>query len=335
MMANRTVGAGLLVVLGLTASAQAQTALSSLRSVPVRSGPGRSYAAIGQMGSAGLGCAGIARLRNAAGEYWWKIQFDGREGYTRADRWQAVAGRMGVKVIQTQINLRTGPGTSYALAGTARLNQVFCQSAQSSGGSTALTAGWYKIWFGGMACWVPGTGVAAIPLAGVYGPAAATAAEIDMVPYWKKQETHYWCGPATAQMMIKYLAGRYDVTQTQLANRMNTTKSGTSYGATYRELNEVLAESGLAPFQFRATFDRSLIVRNIGRSEAVTMIFNLRFIPYSGSSTVNHYSAIRGYTAEGFLIADVFYGPRKYATTTQLRNACTYASGRPLQTRYQ
>ena len=41
-----------------------------------------------------------------------------------------------------------------------------------------------------------------------------------------RQETKYWCGPASVQMIVKYKTGK-KVSQSTLASYMNTNKSGT------------------------------------------------------------------------------------------------------------
>ena len=52
-----------------------------------------------------------------------------------------------------------------------------------------------------------------------------------------RQETKYWCGPASVQMIVKYKTGK-KVSQSTLASYMNTNKSGTYVWQMVRGLNK-------------------------------------------------------------------------------------------------
>ena len=52
-----------------------------------------------------------------------------------------------------------------------------------------------------------------------------------------RQETKYWCGPASVQMIVKYKTGK-KVSQSTLASYMNTNKSGTYVYQIARGLNK-------------------------------------------------------------------------------------------------
>ena len=52
-----------------------------------------------------------------------------------------------------------------------------------------------------------------------------------------RQETKYWCGPASVQMIVKYQTGK-KVSQSTLASYMNTNKSGTYVYQIARGLNK-------------------------------------------------------------------------------------------------
>ena len=56
------------------------------------------------------------------------------------------------------------------------------------------------------------------------------------VPLYE-QETKYWCGPASVQMIVKYKTGK-KVSQSTLASYMNTNKSGTYVYQIARGLNK-------------------------------------------------------------------------------------------------
>ncbi len=59
-----------------------------------------------------------------------------------------------VKITGTGVNVRAGPGTGYARVGGLNLNDIVNVYGVSGGSSTALTASWYKIWYGGAWRWV-------------------------------------------------------------------------------------------------------------------------------------------------------------------------------------
>ncbi len=321
MKTHRMSFVGFLLALGLAGAARAQTALSAVETSPIRTGPGTGYGEIGRV-AAGTGTVGVELVRSSAGDLWWKIYFDGRKAFARADHWKTVADAGGVKIVRDETIVRTGPGSTYAVAGRSWRGRIYRRVAVSNG--------WFNIWYGGKLRWVWSGAADKTRLFGVSGPANSTSAEIDMSPYWKKQETNYWCGPATLQMMVRYMKGLY-YRQSYLAGWLGTTRSGTN---TNRE-NAGLERFTGRNFTFRA-YKRSMILDNIRRSAPPVIRFTLRYVSYDGGSSSNHFSAVRGYTPDGYYIADVFYGPRKWATTTQLYNATHYISypGWSFQVRY-
>lgn len=114
----------------LTARRVATTTLN------VRGGPGTGYAILGTV------LSGQLYVQSAVSGAWSKIWFDGREGWCYSSYLTTVTGATAVKVNTAALNVRTGPGTGYTIAGKAYQNQVYVWT-------TSTTTGWYRICWGG------------------------------------------------------------------------------------------------------------------------------------------------------------------------------------------
>ena len=154
---------------------------------------------------------------------------------------------------------------------------------------------------------------------------AATITNLNMTLY--HQQTRYWCGPATVEMTVKYLTGRY-YTQAYLARWMGTTYRGTSTSNSLRALRHFSNQA----YGFSA-FSRTRIIHNINYKRPVPVSFVCRYVSYSRYSSARHISPIKGYTGGGFYINDSAWG-RKWASTTELHNATRYFGGGALMVRY-
>jgi uncharacterized protein YraI len=107
----------------------------------VRSGPGTGYSVIGAVSS------GQSYVRVASSGDWRKIWFDHRTGWVHSS-YLTSSSAPERRVTASSLNVRTGPGTGYALAGTA---------PQDSWWTVVDSSGdWRKIYHGGAARWVHG-----------------------------------------------------------------------------------------------------------------------------------------------------------------------------------
>lgn len=149
-----------LAFLLLSLPAAAQTALQSTTTVHVRSGPGTSYSIVGQVPQGHL-YVGIQKSGN-----WWKIFYDGGTGWTHAGYYTTPVAT-GVKVATSALNVRGGPGTTYAILGQVYSGQVYVRV--TAGG------GWNKIYWKGTTAWVSGSYTTTVALGAVL-PAPATLA---------------------------------------------------------------------------------------------------------------------------------------------------------------
>lgn len=105
----------------------------------VRTGAGTGYAIKGQVYS------GQHYISSAASGGWYKIWYDGTEGWISGGYASAVTGVSAVKVTTDVLNVRNGPGTGYSIAGQVYVNQLYFWTQYAG------LNGWYKIyWRGGL-----------------------------------------------------------------------------------------------------------------------------------------------------------------------------------------
>lgn len=109
----------------------------------VRTGPGTGFAILGTVQAGQVYASG----RSSGG--WHEIWFDGRAGWSSGAYLARASGIEGREVTVAALNVRTGPGTGYAIVKTAGAPQVYLRAGGASGE-------WVEIWFGGARRWFHG-----------------------------------------------------------------------------------------------------------------------------------------------------------------------------------
>jgi len=295
------------VVLGLaSAAAHADQAIRANGTVNVRSGPGTGYGIIGQVPS------NHVYVAFASSGAWRKIWFDGGTGWTHGGYYSALSGASAARVTTDTLNVRTGPGTGYAIKGQAHLNQKYYRYAQSGG--------WSHIYFDGASGWCSNAYLAQVSLSGGSSsppPAPSGTTNLSMQHYY--QSTNYWCGPTTAQMIIKEISGNY-VGQGTLASYCGTTSSsGTSNYMVKQAVNHY------APSSYQQlSYSGSRLRSNISAGKPCNVNMKGMYLAYWNYANVRHHSPAKGFTSGGFYIHDSYKGPNKWASNTQLHNAVVY-----------
>lgn len=307
----------LLIAFSILAAApalvHAQTALRATGTVNVRSGPGTGYAVVGQVPT-GHTYVGIAR----SGE-WWKIYFNGSLGWTHGAYYTTLSGTTGVKVTTDTLNVRSGPGTGHSILGQVYMGQIYFWTQYEG------LNGWYKIcWRGGYG-FVSGTYVTRVALQGGSSapppPPPSTLSNLSMT--FHRQVTNYFCGPATAQMVIQHVSGSL-VSQYTIASYARTSpNTGTSL---YNVAASIRHYSGHA-YAVLNGFNRDRAVSNIQRNRPVPINIQCRYLAYWGYRSAMHHSPIKGYTSGGFYIHDSWKGANQWAASTEVRNAVNYHYG--------
>ncbi len=126
------------------------TVVNCTTGVNVRSGPGTSYAVIG---SAKKGA--VYTVTGQSGS-WYKIDYSGKTGYISAT-YLSVSGTANPPATQTgkvvncttSVNVRSGPGTGYAIMGSAKKGATYTVTGQSGS--------WYKIDYNGKTGYISAT----------------------------------------------------------------------------------------------------------------------------------------------------------------------------------
>ena len=166
----------------------------------------------------------------------------------------------------------------------------------------------------GLTTWI--SGLLTLAVAGL--DAQAQSRSLPMI--WYRQVTGFYCGPATGQMTIRYVSGRY-ISQYTLARTMGTTSwSGTSAYNIGRAIRIYTGQ----PYTTVYGFSRARVIRNINANKPVPINFKTRYLAYAGYRDYMHHSPIKGYTSGGFYIHDSAFGPNRWASTTQVTNAVRY-----------
>ncbi len=195
------------------------------------------------------------------------------------------------------LNVRTGPGTNYPVIRTLA-NGTSVIVVESSGDWRKISspvAGWVNGWY----------------------LAAASLTNLNMVHAY--QETNYWCGPATAWMVIRHVRGSAP-SQGTLAGYMGTTTSGSSSASIMYAVRNWTGE----PYTVLSGFNRDRVVSNIRQNRPVPINFNCRYLAYAGYRTWYHHTPIKGYTDGGYYIHDSNFGPDRWASSTETWNAVVY-----------
>lgn len=101
----------------------------------VRSGPGTAYPILGTAAS------GQTYVSPEQSNGWARIWFAGNTGWCSGAYLTQVNGVSAQKVTSATLNVRTGPGTAYAVVGTAHADEVY--------GTRGSSGGWWNVDFGG------------------------------------------------------------------------------------------------------------------------------------------------------------------------------------------
>ena len=297
-------GAGFLMSFGLVGAAGAQTALEAVATVSVRTGPSSTSAVIG-VAAAGQGYDGIGKTANG----WWKIWFNGQAGYAAGSSWKILSGLSGVKVTAASLNVRKGPGASYAIVGKVLEKQVYRYAS--------VSGSWYKIWWGGGVYYIPAGGVTKVDL---------NSFRLDTTHYSQLHlgsASGYFCGPVTTQIIVKYFTGR-KVDAFLIAKFEGTrSSSGTSSTAVVRGINYY----GHTNYVLQHTFNRTRAVANLVRNTPVHINVKTVYLAYTHHYQAKHHTTIKGYTSGGFWICDSAWGDNRWASTTEVTNAVNYHAG--------
>jgi uncharacterized protein YraI len=298
-------------VLAAQAAARAQTAIKATGTVNVRTGPGTGYGIIGQVPGDHV-YVGFERSGD-----WWKIWYNGGTGWTHASYYTTLSGVTGVKVTTDTLNVRSGPSTGYAILGKVYMGQIHFWTAHAS------ISPWYKIYWGGGTGYLHGDYVTQVALSGGSATPPPTGTPSNLAMTHQYQVTNYFCGPATAQMVVAYLTGTW-VSQYTIASYCGTSPTyGTSLGAVK---NAIVHYSGHA-YVSAYGFDRSRAVANIQAYRPVPINIQCRYLAYWGYSWAMHHSPIKGFTSGGFYIHDSWTGPNEWASSTEVWNAVNYHYG--------
>ncbi len=302
-MTNLTI-MGCAMAMGLSGVAGAASALEATTSAIVRTAPSSTAASIGTA-PVGQGYVGVGKTANG----WWKVWYNGQAGYAASGSWKILSGLSGVKVKSSSLSVRKGPGTSYAIVGKVYEKQVY-RFASVSGS-------WYKIWWGGGTYYVPAGGVTKVAL---------NSFHLDMVHYSQNnlgKASAYFCGPVTTQIIVKYLTDK-KLDPFVIARFEGTSpSSGTSSTAVVRGINYY----GNGGYTLRHTFDPARAVSNLQRNRPVHINVKTVYLSYTHGFNGKHHTTIKGFTSGGFYIHDSGWGPNRWATTTEVRNAVNYHAG--------
>lgn len=119
---------------------------------------------------------------------------------------------------------------------------------------------------------------------------------------WRVQETGYWCGPATVDMIIR--ARGVNISQRTLATKLGTHTGGTNYiGQFPKVLNEYLPDGKYFSTDYPAKERLWELVTNsidAGYGIAANIVaYSHNRPPGYPNYTVYHYVPIFGYTTEG------------------------------------
>ncbi len=205
------------------------------------------------------------------------------------------------------LNVRSGPGYGYEVTGTLRKGTVVNVVGHSGS--------WSKI-DSPKTGWCYSSCLSDVP------HTATTAVRTNLPMTWFKQVTGWICGPATVQMTAKYVTGTW-TSQWTIAAYIGAGTSGANVGEVLSGLRRYAGSA----YRTSYGFSRTVVIANINRNKPVPLLFNCRYLAYTGYSGAGHFSPIKGYTSGGFYIHDSWFGPGKWASTTQVANAVNYFTG--------
>ena len=223
------------------------------------------------------------------------------------------ASAMTCVVTAGTLNVRSGPGTGYAVIGT--LSKGTKVNVVSTSGS------WSKI-NSPKTGWVASQYLAKITTT----TSSSVITNLNMTYY--RQTLGYGCGPTTGEMVVLYNTGRWysEVTYARIMGSNIPVGSGTSAAEVVKGINYF---SGGQNYTLLKGFSRSRTTANINRNRPVPININCRYLAYRGYVTSLHHSPVKGYTSTGFYIHDTNgrFGPNRWASTTEVTNAINYHYG--------
>ena len=218
-------------------------------------------------------------------------------------------------VVVGTLNVRSGPGLSYAVIGTL--------TKGTSVTVVGTSGAWSKI-SSPKSGWVYSSYIAKTPTAPAPAPGVIT--NLNMTYY--RQTLGYGCGPTTGEMVVLYITGRWysETTYARVMGSNIPVGSGTSAAEVVKGINHF---SGGQTYTLQKGFSRPRTIANINRNMPVPININCRYLAYRGYQTSYHHSPIKGYTATGFYIHDTNgkFGPNRWASTTEVTNAVNYHYG--------
>jgi uncharacterized protein YgiM (DUF1202 family) len=118
----------------------------------VRTGPGTGYAIKGAIYN------GQRYVSDSSSNGWYRIWYDGTQGWISGSYASAVSGVSGAKVNADALNVRTGPGTGYSVAGQVYAGQIYFWTQYEG------LNGWYRIYWRGGSYYVYGGYVTRVSL---------------------------------------------------------------------------------------------------------------------------------------------------------------------------
>lgn len=157
-LASTVVVLGGVVVVGSAIGATSSVVATT--TVNLRSGPGTNYAIIGYLpaGATATATGSAVAGQSSTGTTWTPVTYQGRSGYVATSYLRTVGtsevsssgGAVGTAVVNSDVNVRSGPGTSYTIVGGL--------SAGAEVETTGVTSGgWTQILYGGTTRWVFGS----------------------------------------------------------------------------------------------------------------------------------------------------------------------------------
>lgn len=120
-------------------------------SLAVRSGPGSGYSQIGTASS------GDKFVKLDAQDGWQKIYFKGGTGWVNSASTTSISSGLVTKIMATDVNVRSGPGTGYSIIGSVDSPQAYIvldSGDARSGGYNGVEYIWHKIQYSGSVGWV-------------------------------------------------------------------------------------------------------------------------------------------------------------------------------------
>ncbi len=108
----------------------------------VRTGPSTANSIIGTV------LHGQVYVSSRSESGWYKIWYDGREGWSYGGYLARTSSVEGREVSASALNVRSGPGTGYQIVATVPRGQIYARAGSSGD--------WIQIWFGGALRWFHG-----------------------------------------------------------------------------------------------------------------------------------------------------------------------------------